>query len=281
MHTRFQPRTNLRSQPNLQSLIPSNSKQIVSRQIVPWLVPIALIIIWQFLVQTGIVSTRVLPAPTAVVAAGIRLAASGELLRHVVISSGRAFIGFLIGGVIGLGLGLLNGLFPIAEKSLDTSIQMIRNIPHLALIPLVILWFGIGDEARLFLVALGVFFPVYINTFHGIRSVEPGLIEMGKVYGLNSQEQLWQIVLPGALSSILVGIRFALGIMWITLIVAETIAADSGIGYMAMNAREFMQTDVVVLSIILYALLGKLADAVARFLESKWLAWHPNYQAST
>ena len=158
---------------------------------------------------------------------------------------------------------------------------MIRNIPHLALIPLVILWFGIGDEARLFLVALGVFFPVYINTFHGIRSVEPGLIEMGKVYGLNSQEQLWQIILPGALSSILVGIRFALGIMWITLIVAETIAADSGVGYMAMNAREFMQTDVVVLSIILYALLGKLADAIARFLESKWLAWHPNYQTSS
>lgn len=275
MITNFQPRSrsNGQSRTNSQTLTLG-----VPRQIIPWLVPISLVVIWQVLVQTGAISTKVLPTPTAVIAAGLRLAATGELFRHVAISSGRAFLGFLIGGAIGLGLGLLNGLFPIAEKSLDTSIQMIRNIPHLALIPLVILWFGIGDEARLFLVSLGVFFPIYINTFHGIRSVDPGLIEMGKVYGLSSQELLWQIVLPGALSSILVGIRFALGIMWITLIVAETIAADSGIGYMAMNAREFLQTDVVVLSIILYALLGKLADSIARFLESKWLAWNPNYQ---
>jgi sulfonate transport system permease protein len=155
---------------------------------------------------------------------------------------------------------------------------MLRNIPNLALIPLVILWFGIGDEARLFLVSLGVMFPLYLNTFHGIRSVDPGLIEMGQVYGLNGWGLFWQIILPGAMSSILVGVRYSLGIMWLTLIVAETIAADSGIGYMAMNAREFMQTDVVVLSILLYALFGKLADVVARSLERYWLQWHPNYQ---
>jgi sulfonate transport system permease protein len=145
---------------------------------------------------------------------------------------------------------------------------------------LVILWFGIGDEARLFLVALGVFFPIYINTFYGIRTVDLGLIEMGKVYGLSGTALLWQIIIPGALPSILVGVRYALGIMWITLIVAETIAADSGIGYMAMNAREFMQTDVVLLSILMYALLGKLADTAARVLEEKWLSWHPNYHSA-
>lgn len=282
MYSYSQKQTNVRSGNSIGS---NDSKQfilrqIISRQVIPWVVPIVLIIIWQILVQTNIISTRVLPAPTAVVEAGIRLAASGELLKHVAISGGRAITGFIIGGTIGLSLGLLNGLFTFAEKFLDTSIQMIRNIPHLALIPLVILWFGIGDEARLFLVALGVFFPIYINTFHGIRSVDPGLIEMGKVYGLNSWEQLWQIVFPGALSSILVGIRFSLGIMWLTLIVAETIAADSGVGYMAMNAREFLQTDVVVLSIIIYALLGKVADSIAKFLESKWLAWNPNYQGA-
>ncbi|MGE5660197.1 MAG: aliphatic sulfonate ABC transporter permease SsuC [Actinomycetota bacterium] len=251
------------------------------QQLVPWLVPMLLIVIWQILVQFGWVAARVLPAPTSVVSAGIRLAISGELFWHIGISSWRAGIGFLMGGLIGLGLGFLNGLFPIAEKLLDTSIQMLRNIPHLALIPLVILWFGIGDSARLFLVALGVFFPMYINTFHGIRTVDPGLIEMGKIYGLNSVSLLWQIILPGALPSILVGVRFSLGIMWITLIVAETIAANSGIGYMAMNAREFMQTDVVVLSILMYALLGKLADVVARKLEEKWLCWHPNYQPNS
>jgi len=248
--------------------------------LIPWLVPILLILIWQFLVQVGWLSTRVLPAPTGVVQAGIQLAKSGELFRHIGVSSWRAFAGFVVGGGIGLVLGLLNGIFPIAEKLLDTSVQMIRNIPHLALIPLVILLFGIGEEAKLFLVALGVMFPIYLNTFHGIRTVDSGLIEMGKVYGLNATSLFWEIILPGALPSILVGLRYALGIMWLTLIVAETIASDSGIGYMAMNAREFMQTDVVVLSILMYALLGKLADTAARVLEEKWLSWHPSYQTA-
>lgn len=244
----------------------------------PWGIPILLIVIWQLLVQFGLLSTRILPAPTDVLAAGVKLALSGELFRHIAVSSWRAILGFLVGGSIGLVLGVLTGVFTLAEDLLDTSIQMLRNIPHLALIPLVILWFGIGEEAKLFLVALGVMFPIYLNTFHGIRTVDPGLIEMGKVYGLRPTALFWQIILPGALPSILVGVRYALGIMWLTLIVAETIAADSGIGYMAMNAREFIQTDVVVLSILLYALLGKLADTLARIMEERWLQWHPNFQ---
>lgn len=248
------------------------------QQFIPWAVPILLIVLWELAVRTGLLSTRVLPAPSGVVQAGIQLAQSGELFRHIGVSTGRAFLGFAVGGGIGLVLGLLNGIFPVAEKFLDTSVQMIRNVPHLALIPLVILWFGIGEQAKLFLVALGVMFPIYLNTFHGIRSVDSGLIEMGRVYGLKTPDLFWQIILPGALPSILVGVRYALGIMWITLIVAETIAADSGIGYMAMNAREFMQTDVVVLSILMYALLGKLADSAARLLEEKWLSWNPNYR---
>jgi sulfonate transport system permease protein len=247
-----------------------------SRQILPWLVPVGLLIIWQLLAQIGVISTRTLPAPTQVFEAAIRLTLNGELFRNLTISLGRAATGFLIGGSIGLTLGALNGVFRLAEDLLDTSVQMIRNIPHLALIPLVILWFGIGDQARIFLVALGVFFPIYINTFHGIRAIDPNLIEMGKVYGLKTKELFSQIIIPGALPGVLVGVRYALGIMWLTLIVAETIAADSGIGYMAMNAREFMQTDVVVLSILIYALLGKAADVVVRALEHWWLPWHPS-----
>ena len=250
------------------------------QQLIPWIVPILLIVIWQILVQVGWLSTRVLPAPTSVVQAGIQLIKSGELFHHMGVSTGRAFLGFVIGGGIGAALGLLNGIFRVSEKLSDTTIQMIRNIPHLALIPLVILWFGIGEQAKLFLVALGVMFPIYLNTFHGIRSVDPGLIEMGKVYGLRGSSLFWRIILPGAMPSILVGVRYALGIMWVTLIVAETIASDSGIGYMAMNAREFMQTDVVVLSILLYALLGKLADTAAKLLEEKLLAWNPSYQTA-
>jgi sulfonate transport system permease protein len=156
--------------------------------------------------------------------------------------------------------------------------QMLRNVPHLAIIPLVILWFGIAEGAKVFLVAIGVLFPIYLNTYHGVRTVDRGLIEMARVYGLSEMAVIWRVILPGALPSILVGLRYALGIMWLTLIVAETISASSGIGYMTMNAREFLQTDIVLLGIIVYALLGKLADALTRLIERYALAWHPTYQ---
>ena len=246
--------------------------------LVPWLFPIFLITLWQLAVQFGWLSTRILPAPTTVISAAIKLGQSGELATHFKISASRALTGFAIGGSIGFIFGLVNGLFRVSEKIFDTTLQMWRNIPNLALIPLVILWFGIGEEAKLFLVSSGVLFPIYINTFHGIRSIDSGLIEMGKVYGLNPAELFWNIILPGALPSILVGVRFSLGIMWLSLIVAETIAADSGIGYMATSAREFMQTDVVVFSILIYASFGKLADVIVRTLEAVCLNWHPNYQ---
>ena len=248
------------------------------QQLIPWSVPALLLVVWQLLAQMGILPARILPSPIAVVQAGLNLASTGELWRNLYISAIRALAGFLIGGSLGFVLGLLNGLFPVAERLLDTSLQMLRNVPHLALIPLVILWFGIGEEAKIFLVAIGVLFPIYLNTYYGVHTVDQGLIEMGKIYGLKPLELFWQIILPSALPSILVGVRFSLGIMWLTLIVAETIAAGSGIGYMAMNAREFLQTDVVVFSILLYALLGKLSDVITRLLEQRLLQWHPSYQ---
>ena len=219
-----------------------------------------------------------LPAPTAVAAAAIRLGASGQLWENIWVSFGRAATGFLIGGGIGFALGLANGVSALSERLLDSTLQMVRNIPHLALIPLVILWFGIDEEAKIFLVALGVFFPIYVNTFHGIRTVDAQLVEMGRAYGMSTATLFRRVILPGALPSIFVGLRYALGIMWLTLIVAETISASSGLGYMAMNAREFMLVDVVVLSIVIYALLGKLADSVARLLERLCLSWHPAFQ---
>jgi sulfonate transport system permease protein len=219
-----------------------------------------------------------MPAPSAIALAFITSLRDGSLWANTLISTERAFKGLLIGGSIGFFFGLLNGLWPPAEKLFDSSMQMLRNVPHLAIIPLVILWFGIDEAAKIFLVAIGVLFPIYLNTYHGVKTVDRGLIEMGRVYGLTRAALLWRIILPGALPSILVGLRYALGIMWLTLIVAETISASSGIGYMTMNAREFMQTDVVLLGIIVYALLGKLADTATRWLERRALAWHPSYQ---
>jgi sulfonate transport system permease protein len=255
----------------------ANLKQNAQRQVIPWLVPALILVVWQALSMAGIVAARVLPAPTEVARAGWELLTEGTLITDVAISARRALLGFLIGGGIGFVLGLVNGFFPWGARLLDSSVQMGRNIPHLALIPLVILWFGIGETARLFLVAIGVAFPIYINTYHGVRSVDAGLIEMSKTYGLTTWQLFRQVILPGALPSILVGVRYALGIMWLTLIVAESIAATSGIGYVTMNAREFLQTDVLVLGILLYALLGKLADVAARGLERQLLAWNPNY----
>ena len=251
----------------------------LARRLAPWALPILLLAVWQLAALSGWLSSRILPAPSAVLSAGWNLLASGELWHHLAISGWRAAIGFAIGGAIGLALGFVTGLSTWGERLLDSSVQMIRNVPHLALIPLVILWFGIDEAAKIFLVALGTLFPIYLNTYHGIRNVDPALVEMARSYGLKGFALFWQVILPGALPSILVGVRFALGFMWLTLIVAETISASAGIGYLAMNAREFLQTDVVVLAILLYAVLGKLADLAARLLERTWLRWHPAYQA--
>ena len=244
----------------------------------PWLFPVLVLVAWQVSSQAGWLSTRVLPEPWAVLKAFWALTVSGEIWQHVATSTWRAMVGFAIGGGLGLALGLLTGTFKSAETLLDSTLQMIRNIPALALIPLVILWFGIDEWAKLFLVALGVFFPIYLNTFHGIRSVDKGLIEMARSYGLSGWKLYTQVILPGSVASILVGVRFSLGLMWVLLIVAETISAQAGIGYMTMNAREFLQTDVVLVGILLYALLGKLADVLAKGLERWWLRWHPGYQ---
>jgi sulfonate transport system permease protein len=251
------------------------------RAAAPWIVPFLVMAGWEAASRSGWLAARILPEPLAVAEAFWSLLRSGELARDVAVSTGRALGGLALGGGFGLVLGLLTGTFRIAETLLDTTLQMVRNVPALALIPLVIMWFGIDESAKLFLVAIGVFFPIYLNTYHGIRSVDAGLIEMARSYGLRGWPLYREVILPGALPSILVGLRFSLGLTWVLLIVAETISAQSGIGYMTMNAREFLQTDVVLVGVLLYALLGKLADMLARAFERRFLRWNPAYLGVT
>jgi len=251
-----------------------------ARDSIGWALPVLLLAVWELASRAGLIAGNVLPAPSAVAAAFWRVLVSGELVINIGVSAARALVGFAIGGSIGFALGLANGVSVLSRGVTDTTLQMIRNIPHLALIPLVILWFGIDEEAKIFLVALGVFFPIYVNTLLGIQSVDPQLIEMGRIYGMSRTQLFVRVILPGALPAIFVGLRYALGIMWLTLIVAETISASSGLGYMAMQAREFLLIDVVVLSILIYALLGKLADSLARLLERLSLQWHPAFQTA-
>ena len=252
----------------------------IGRNSLGWLLPVVIVALWELAARAGLIASNVLPAPTAVLEAFWRLLRSGELVQNIGVSAARALAGFAVGGSIGFALGLANGVSALSRGLTDTTLQMIRNIPHLALIPLVILWFGIDEEAKLFLVALGVFFPIYVNTLLGIQSVDPQLVEMGRIYGMNRWQLFARVILPGALPAIFVGLRYALGIMWLTLIVAETISASSGLGYMAMQAREFLLIDVVVLSILIYALLGKLADSLARLLERLSLQWHPAFHTA-
>lgn len=162
------------------------SKRIAARfhVLLPYAVPLSLIALWQILAVTGILQTRILPSPGAVFHAAATLIQSGDLWKHLCLSTGRALAGLLIGGSIGFLLGLLTGISRIADTLLDSTVQMFRTIPNLAMIPLVILWFGIGEETKIFLIALGVFFPLYLNTYHGIRSIDPGLREMAQVYGV-------------------------------------------------------------------------------------------------
>ncbi|MBC7149687.1 MAG: ABC transporter permease subunit [Rhizobium sp.] len=246
--------------------------------LLPYLLPAVVVVAWQLLSSLGWISSRIMPAPTDVGLAFVDQLSSGALVHDIAVSGARALAGLVVGGSIGLALGIANGVSKLSEQLTDTTLQMLRTIPHLAMIPLVILWFGIGEESKLFLTALGVLFPVYLNTFHGVRNVDRDLLEMGRIYGMSSLTLFRKVILPGALPSIFVGLRYALGIMWLTLIVSESIAASSGIGHMANEAREFMMTDVVVLSLLIYAALGKLADMIARALERYSLSWNPVYQ---
>ncbi len=251
-------------------------RQIAFRAL-PWLVPVTVLLAWQALASRGVIPPTILPAPDSVGRAAGALLTNGRIAGDVFASTRRALVGLAIGGSIGFALGVLNGAIPRCGQLLDSSVQMLRTVPHLALIPLVILWFGIGETSRIFLVALGVVFPIYMNTYHGVRNVDPALVEMAQNYGVTKRELFRHVILPGAMPSVLLGFRYALGIMWLTLIVAETISASTGIGYVTMNAREFLQTDVLVVATLLYAALGKLADVTARALERRLLAWNLVY----
>jgi sulfonate transport system permease protein len=245
--------------------------------VLSWLAPLGLLLAWEVLGRLELIPSLVLPAPSTVLVTAKALLASGELQTHLAASLRRAALGFGVGAGLGLGLGLVVGLFPLAHALLDRSLQVLRAVPFLAILPLVIVWFGVGESGKVFLIALGSLFPMYLNTALGVRQVDPKLLEMGRLMGLGRGRLVVYGVLPGALPSLLNGLRLALTTSWLALVVAETVGANSGIGFLATNAREFLQTDVMVLVIAIYALIGVASDLAARLLERWLLAWHPNY----
>lgn len=243
-----------------------------------WIIPIIFVILWQIVGMLGIISASLLPTPVDIAKQFVNLTASGELYSHLSISLYRAMVGFLLGSTAGLLLGLSTGLGKLAERMLDPSLQMLRTIPLLALIPLFILWFGIGEFSKILMISLGAFFPVYVNTFLGIRSVDSKLFEVSRIFQYSKLELLVKLIIPSALSNILLGIRLSLGIAWLVLVVAEMMGTSAGIGYMIQDARAYMKTDVVFVGIIIFAIVGKLSDSGVRLLESRWLGWRDTFK---
>jgi sulfonate transport system permease protein len=237
--------------------------------------PLVLVLLWQAGSMAGLIPPRTLAAPSTILVAAWGLLASGELEHHLLVSLGRVALGLGIGVSLGALLAVIAGLSRRGEDVVDAPMQMLRTLPFLALVPLFILWFGIGETPKIALVALGTTFPVYLNLFAGIRGVDPKLVEAGKVFGLTRFGMIRHVILPGALPSALVGLRYALGVGWLSLVVAEQINADAGIGYMISDARDFLRTDIIVVGLLVYALLGLLADGLVRALERRALAWRP------
>jgi sulfonate transport system permease protein len=246
-------------------------------QALSWLAPCALLGLWEALARAGIIQANVLPAPSSVFRTARDLIASGELQTHLRASLSRAVLGFACGASIGFLLGVAVGFSRLADALLDRNLQMIRAVPFLAIVPLVIVWFGVGETSKVILIGLGSLFPMYLNTVLGVRQVDPKLIEMGRMFGLDRSQLIRYTILPGALPSILNGMRLGLTISWLALVGAESFGATAGIGFLATNAREFLQTDVMVLVIVLYAFIGLGADVLARRLERRLVAWHPSF----
>ncbi len=239
--------------------------------------PLLLVLVWHLASITGVLPKSVLAGPSVVLSSAARLVETGELGQAMLVSLGRAFAGLLIGGTIGVTLAVLSGLTRVGEDLIDATVQMLRTVPNVALIPLLIIWFGIGEAPKVALIALGTAFPLYLNVYAGIRNVDATLIEAGETLGLSRAGLIRLVILPGALPSALVGLRYSLGIAWLALVFGEQVNATAGIGYLMANAREFFQTDVIVVCLVVYALLGLGVDLLVRFLERTFLAWRPAF----
>ncbi|KWX76082.1 ABC transporter permease [Paenibacillus jilunlii] len=256
----------------------SDRKRLLSDLGTSAAIPAAVIAVWQLAGSAGLVSPEFLPTPLSILSAFAELTVSGELAHHLGVSMGRAGTGFLIGGILGLLFGVLTGLFRSAEYLLDPSVQVLRLVPHLAVAPLIILWFGFGEVSKIVIIISGSFFPLYINTFMGIRGVDNKLFEVAKVLGFSPVQKLRRLILPAALPGILLGLRLSMAVAWIGLVVAELIGSQSGVGFLINEAKQNSNTEVIFVGILIFAVVGKLIDTLFRAIERTFLHWRDSYQ---
>ncbi|WP_329289721.1 ABC transporter permease [Streptomyces pseudovenezuelae] len=264
--------------PGLEPIVPTSSRRTrVPRWLRRTTGPVLLLALWQLLSGTGVLTADVLASPGRIAQVAGDLIADGSLASAMTTSLQRVAGGLLLGTLIGTGLALVSGLFRVGEDVVDAPVQMLRTVPFVGLIPLFIIWFGIGEAPKIAIITLGVTFPLYLNVYAGIRGVDAQLIEAGESLGLSRWGLVRHVVLPGALPGALTGLRYSLGIAWLALVFAEQVNADSGIGFLMVQARDFLRTDVIVVCLIVYAFLGLLADFVVRSLERLLLQWRPTF----
>lgn len=229
--------------------------------------PLAVLVLWQLGSSLGAIPERILPAPTTILAAGWEVATNGTLLDALLVSSQRVLLGFALGAVLGISLGVLTGMSRFSDTAVDPLIQAARALPHLGLVPLFIIWFGIGELPKVLIISLGVLYPLYLNTASGFRQIDPKLLEAGHVMGFGFFQRLRTIIIPSAAPQLFVGLRQASAAAWLSLIVAEQVNAREGLGFLINNARDFYRTDLVIFGLIVYATLGLLSEALIRAWE--------------
>jgi sulfonate transport system permease protein len=241
------------------------------------IVPGSLLILWEWVVRKGWISANLLPPPSALLDTVRELASQGEIYQHILASTLRGLAGFSVGAGSAVLIGTIVGLSSRARALLDPTFQALRAIPSLAWVPLLLLWFGIDELPKIILIAIGAFFPVYLNLVSGIQNVDRKLVELGRVYELSSLGLVRQIFIPAALPSLFVGLRFGLSLSWMFLVAAELIAATKGLGYLLSDGRETGRADLVMVAILALALLGKLSDGFLAAIERYVLRWRDVY----
>jgi sulfonate transport system permease protein len=225
-----------------------------------WIIPASVLLVWELLARLGMLPPNWLPAPTIVAETIYQLAASGSLLKHAGMTIARVALGFLLGASAGTLFGGLTGYLPVARKLLDPSLQALRSVPSIAWVPLFLLWLGIQESSKITLIALGAFFPVYLNLSVAMRHVDPKLLEVGKLYRLSSFQMVRRLILPAVLPEYIVGLRSGLGLAWMFVVAAELLGASSGIGYLMVDGEMTGRAAVILASVILFAIFGKVTD---------------------
>jgi sulfonate transport system permease protein len=248
--------------------------------VVKAVLPVVAVVLWEAGSNLGWWPSAVLPSPVTVAHTFARLTADGKLPHNLLASLHRVVIGGAIGIAAGVSFGVLCGLWRRAEEAVDPSLQMLRTLPFLVLLPLFIVWFGIGEMPKIVIIAMGTMFPMYLNTFSGIRNVDARLVEMARTYELSRRQLVSVVILPGALPSMLTGLRYAMGVSWLALVVAEQINPRDGLGYLIYNAQEFFESDVLLVVIVVYAALGLGTDLAVRLLERSLLRWQRGFTGS-